>query len=231
MAVMSAPQQCSWWKSLVSDVKLICLDMEGVLTPEIWIELAERSGVDELRRTTRDEPDYDALMKYRIDVLDRHGLGMPALKPVIDSLDPLPGALEFLDELRSRHQVVILSDTFREFVGPLMAKLGRPTLFCHQLLIGENGRISGYRQRMPDHKRAAVMAFQGLSFTVYAAGDSYNDTRMLAAADAGFLFRPPPGLIEEFPEFPVLSEYSDMLEAFAAPAPREEPRQRRLGGM
>ena len=231
MAVMSASQQSGCRTGLVSDVKLICLDMEGVLTPEIWIELAERSGVDALRRTTRDEPDYGALMRYRIDVLDRHGLGMPALEPVIDALEPLPGALEFLDELRSRHQVVILSDTFREFVGPLMAKLGRPTLFCHQLAVDGNGRIGGYRQRMPDHKRAAVTAFQGLGFTVHAAGDSYNDTRMLAAADAGFLFRPPPGLVDEFPEFPVLTEYSEMLEAFEAPALREEPMERRLGVM
>lgn len=201
---------------LVREVKLICLDMEGVLTPEIWIELAERSGVDELRRTTRDEPDYDALMAHRVDVLGRHGLGMAALRPVIESLEPLPGAREFLDRLRGRHPVVILSDTFREFVGPLMAKLGLPTLFCHSLRVGGDGRVTGYRRRMEDHKRAAVEAFRALRYTVCAAGDSYNDVRMLGAADAGFLFRPPPGLVREFPQFPVLEDYAGMLEAFAA---------------
>lgn len=196
------------------DVKIICLDMEGVIAPEIWIELAERAGVDALRRTTRDEPDYDKLMRYRFDVLDRHGLGFETLKPIIDAIEPLPGAVAFLDALRARYQVVILSDTFYEFVGPLMGKLGRPTLFCHRIEVDSAGRLCGYELRLPDHKRAAVEAFRKLSFTVYAAGDSYNDTRMLAAADAGFLFRPPQNVIDEFPQFPVHTDYDSLIDAF-----------------
>lgn len=210
-------------------MKLVCLDMEGVLTPEIWLALAERSGVDELRRTTRDEPDYGVLMRHRLEVLDRHGLGMEALGPVIASLDPLPGARRFLDELRARHPVVILSDTFREFAGPLMAKLGLPTLFCHDLVVGDGGRIADYRLRMADHKRAAVTAFRDLNHVVCAAGDSYNDVAMLDAADAGFLFRPPDGLAAEFPRFPVLRSYDEMLEAFEAAEPAPPPAERVSG--
>jgi phosphoserine/homoserine phosphotransferase len=196
-------------------VKIVCLDMEGVIAPEIWIELAERSGIEALRRTTRDEPDYDKLMRYRIDILERNGLGIEALQPIIDGIEPLRGAIEFLDALRAKYQVVILSDTFYEFVGPLMAKMRFPTLFCHRLTVSPTGRLTGYRLRMPDHKRAAVKAFRALNFTVCAAGDSYNDTRMLGAANAGFLFRPPQNVIDEFPQFPVFTEYEDLLARIA----------------
>ncbi len=189
--------------------------MEGVIAPEIWIELAERTGIDDLRRTTRDEPDYDVLMNYRLDILAREGLGIEALQPIIDGIEPLPGAVAFLDELRRDYQVVILSDTFYEFVGPLMVKLGRPTLFCHRIVIDDAGRLSGYELRLDNHKQAAVDAFRKLNFTVYAAGDSYNDTRMLGAADAGFLFRPPQNLIDEFPQFPVHTDYDTLIAAFA----------------
>lgn len=189
--------------------------MEGVIAPEIWIELAERSGIDALRRTTRDEPDYDKLMHYRLEILDRHGLGFDALQPIIEAIEPLPGAVDFLDRLRARYQVVILSDTFYEFVGPLMVKLGRPTLFCHRIETDEAGRLAGYKLRMANHKQAAVEAFRKLNFTVYAAGDSYNDTRMLGAADAGFLFRPPQNVIDEFPQFPVHTAYDTLIDAFA----------------
>lgn len=197
------------------NVKIVCLDMEGVIAPEIWIELAERTGIEALRRTTRDEPDYDVLMRSRLDILDRNGLGIAALQPIIDEIEPLPGALAFLAALRENYQVVILSDTFYEFVGPLMAKMGHPTLFCHRLLVDGAGRVTGYRLRLDDHKRAAVKAFRALNFTVCAAGDSYNDTRMLGAADAGFLFRPPQNVIDEFPQFPVFTEYGPLLERIA----------------
>lgn len=189
--------------------------MEGVIAPEIWIELAERSGIEALRRTTRDEPDYDKLMRYRLDLLDKHGLGISALQPIIDGIEPLPGAVGFLESLRAKYQVVILSDTFYEFVGPLMAKMGYPTLFCHRLTVEASGRLSGYKLRMADHKRAAVKAFRALNFTVCAAGDSYNDTKMLGAADAGFLFRPPQNVIDEFPQFPVFTEYDALLARIA----------------
>ena len=197
-------------------MKIICLDMEGVIAPEIWIELAERTGIDALRRTTRDEPDYDVLMRSRLDILHGHGIGMEALQPIIDRIEPLPGAVEFLDVLRRDWQVVILSDTFYEFVGPLMVKLGRPTLFCHRIVSDGNGRLTGYELRLPNHKQAAVDAFRALNFTVFAAGDSYNDTRMLGAADAGFLFRPPQNVIDEFPQFPVHTDYATLIEAFRA---------------
>lgn len=195
-------------------MNIICLDMEGVIAPEIWIELAERTGIDDLRRTTRDEPDYDVLMRYRLDILEKHGLGMAALQPIIDGIEPLPGAVEFLDTLRRDCQVVILSDTFYEFVGPLMVKLGRPTLFCHRIEVDTEGRLAGYALRLDNHKQAAVEAFRKLNFSVFAAGDSYNDTRMLGAADAGFLFRPPQNVIDEFPQFPVHTEYASLIEAF-----------------
>lgn len=213
--VYAASRRCGAQVFGCNDVKIICLDMEGVIAPEIWVELAERSGIDALRRTTRDEPDYDKLMRYRFEILDRHGLGFDALQPIIEAIEPLPGAVDFLDRLRARYQVVILSDTFYEFVGPLMAKLGRPTLFCHRIEIDETGRLAGYKLRMPNHKQAAVEAFRKLSFTVYAAGDSYNDTRMLGAANAGFLFRPPQNVIDEFPQFPVHTDYDALIAAFA----------------
>jgi len=193
-------------------VKIVCLDMEGVIAPEIWIELAERTGVDDLRRTTRDEPDYNVLMQYRLEILEREGIGIETLQPIIDGIEPLPGAVEFLNAVRADHQLVILSDTFYEFVGPLMVKMGQPTLFCHRLLVDDaTGKLSGYELRMDNHKRAAVEAFKKLNFFTCAAGDSYNDTRMLDAADAGFLFRPPQNVIDEFPRFPVITDYDDLL--------------------
>jgi phosphoserine / homoserine phosphotransferase len=194
---------------------LVTLDLEGVLVPEIWIAVAERTGIDALRRTTRDEPDYDVLMQYRLDVLAEHGLTMPLIADVIDGLAPLPGAREFLDELRSLTQVIILSDTFEQFAAPLMRHLGMPTVFCHRLVV-EDDRIVGYRLRQPDQKQCSVKAFQSLEYKVIAAGDSYNDTTMLDAADAGFLFRAPANVIEEFPQFPACTEYGELLEAISA---------------
>ena len=191
---------------------LVTLDLEGVLVPEIWIAVAERTGVDALRRTTRDEPDYDVLMRYRLDVLDEHGLTMSTVADVIDGLGPLPGARDFLDELRRRTQVVILSDTFEQFAAPLMAHLGMPTIFCHRLVV-EDDRIVDYRLRQPDQKRCAVRAFHSLEYKVIAAGDSYNDTTMLGEADVGFLFHAPDNVIAEFPQFPALDDYDSLLDA------------------
>jgi len=195
-------------------LKLVCLDLEGVLVPEIWINVAERTGIDALRRTTRDEPDYDRLMRFRLDVLDEHGLGLGDIQQVIGTMAPLEGARAFLDGLRERHQVVILSDTFYEFADPLMAQLGRPTLFCHRLESDAKGRVVDYHIRLADQKRHAVEAFQRLCFTVMAAGDSYNDTSMLGAADAGILFCPPDNVIEEFPQFPVTRTYEELDHEF-----------------
>ncbi|MBK9516386.1 MAG: bifunctional phosphoserine phosphatase/homoserine phosphotransferase ThrH [Anaeromyxobacter sp.] len=189
-------------------MQIVCLDLEGVLVPEIWIAFSERTGIPELRRTTRDEPDYDKLMSFRLALLRRHGLGLPDIQQVIAGLSPEPGARDFLDALRLRYQVVILSDTFYEFGMPLMAQLGMPTLFCHRLETDPQGFVSGYHLRLPDQKRAAVKAFQALAFRVIAAGDSYNDTAMLGAADAGLLFRPPDNVVREFPQFPVTREYA-----------------------
>ena len=191
-----------------------CLDMEGVLTPEIWIGVAERTGIPELRRTTRDEPDYDKLMRFRIELLERHGLGLRDIQAVIAGLDPLEGASEFLAWLRERYQVLILSDTFYQFALPLMRKLGWPTLFCHDLEVDARGRISGYRLRMRDQKRASVEHLRALQFRTIAAGDSYNDTAMLGAADVGILFRPPDNVIVEFPQFPVTRSYVELRRAF-----------------
>ena len=199
---------------------IACLDLEGVLVPEIWINVAERTGIDALRRTTRDEPDYDVLMGQRLRILDENGLGVREIQEVISGLDPLEGAPEFLDELRASCQVVILSDTFYQFADPLMRKLGRPTLFCHDLEIEPGGRISGYRLRMPDQKRHSVEGFRALRFQTIAAGDSYNDTSMLAAADAGILFRPPENVVAEFPQYPVTESYADLRAAFDAAAAR-----------
>ena len=193
---------------------IACLDLEGVLIPEIWINVAERSGVDELRLTTRDEPDYDVLMKRRLEILERHRLGLPDIQRVIGGLAPLDGAAAFIDWLRERFQVVILSDTFYEFAAPLMRQLGFPTLFCHRLESDAKGRVVDYHLRMPDQKRRAVEAFHGLNFKVIAAGDSYNDTSMLGAADAGILFRPPDNVTLEFPQFPVTRSYDELRDAF-----------------
>lgn len=191
---------------------VVTLDVEGVLVPEIWIAVAERTGIDALRRTTRDEPDYDRLMKGRLDILDQHGLTMSLITEVIGGLTPLEGARDFLDELRTRTQVILLSDTFEQFAGPLMAQLRWPTILCHSLEVNAD-RITGYRLRMPDQKRHAVEALRGLNFRVVAAGDSYNDTSMLTAADAGFLFHAPDNVIAEFPQFPALHTYTDLLDA------------------
>ncbi len=200
---------------MIAKQTVAVLDLEGVLVPEIWIAVAERTGIDELRRTTRDEPDYDVLMHYRLDVMAGHGLTMSTVAGVIDDLGPLPGARDFLDELRRRTQVIILSDTFEQFAAPLMVQLGMPTIFCHRLVV-EDDRITDYRLRQPDQKRHAVEALHGLQYKVIAAGDSYNDTSMLGAADAGFLFRAPDNVIAEFPQFPSFEAYDDLLAAITA---------------
>jgi phosphoserine / homoserine phosphotransferase len=191
---------------------MVVLDVEGVLVPEIWIAVAERTGIDALRRTTRDEPDYDVLMRGRLDLLERHGLGLRAIQATIGELAPLPGAVEFLDDLRARTPVVLLSDTFAEFAGPLMAQLGRPTILCHNLEVVDD-RIVGYRLRMADQKRHAVEAFRSLGYRVLASGDSYNDVSMLLAADAGFLFRSPERVQREFPQLPAFETYAELTAA------------------
>ena len=191
---------------------LVALDVEGVLVPEIWIAVAERTGVDELRMTTRDEPDYDALMRRRLDLLDRHGLTMGVITETIAGLSPLPGAVEFLDRLRRRTPVILLSDTFTEFARPLMAQLGWPTILCHDLEVVDD-RIVGYRLRMEDQKRNAVLAFQSLGYRVVAGGDSYNDVSMLLAADVGFLFRAPDRVRAEFPGLPAFDSYDELADA------------------
>jgi phosphoserine/homoserine phosphotransferase len=191
-------------------VQIVCLDLEGVLAPEIWIEVAAHTGIEALRRTTRDEPDYDTLMRYRLEILEREGLRLPDIQRVIGDLGALPGARAFVDGLRERYQVVILSDTFYEFAQPIMRQLGWPTLFCHRLEVDAGGRVTGYRLRMKDQKRAAVNAFRALNLATIAAGDSYNDTAMLGAADAGIFFRPPAKIVAEFPQFPVTHEYDEL---------------------
>ena len=191
-------------------MQILCLDLEGVLVPEIWIGVAERTGIAELRLTTRDEPDYDKLMRRRLAILEREGLGIADIHAVIGGLDPLPGAGAFLDWARERMQVLILSDTFYEFAKPLMRKLDWPTLFCNSLVIDGGGRVVDYKLRQKDQKRHAVEALRSLNFAVVAAGDSYNDTAMLAAAHAGILFRPPDNVIREFPQFPVTMGYDEL---------------------
>jgi phosphoserine/homoserine phosphotransferase len=195
-------------------VIVACLDLEGVLVPEIWINVAERTGIDALRRTTRDEPDYDVLMKYRLGILDEHGLGLPQIQEVIGTMQPLPGAATFLDWLRERYQLVVLSDTFYQFAEPLMRQLSFPTLFCHNLEVDAGGRIADYHLRLADQKRRAVEAFHGLNLKVIAAGDSYNDTSMLLEADAGILFNPPDNVVAEFPQLPVTRDYDELRDAF-----------------
>ena len=191
---------------------IVTLDLEGVLIPEIWIAVAETAGIPELRRTTRDEPDYDLLMRQRLAILDEHGLTMSAIEKVISSLQPLPGALDFLNALREQTQVIILSDTFEQFGRPFMRQLGMPTLFCHRLIVEED-RITDFELRQVDQKRHAVEAFKSLNYRIIAAGDSYNDTAMLGAADAGFLFHAPENVIKEFPQFLALNEFAELLEA------------------
>lgn len=191
-------------------MNIVCLDLEGVLIPEIWINFAERTGIDELRLTTRDIADYDELMTNRLGILREHKLGLREIQDVIGSMDPLPGAREFVDSLRTAHQLIILSDTFYEFGMPMMAKLGMPTLFCHKLEVAESGEIRDYTLRQADPKRKAVQALQGLNFRVTAAGDSYNDTTMLSEADTGFLFRAPDNVIGEFPQFRHTEDYDEL---------------------
>jgi phosphoserine/homoserine phosphotransferase len=197
-------------------VNIVCLDLEGVLVPEIWIDFAALTGIDALKATTRDIADYDELMRMRLDTLAAHELGLPDIQAVIDRMEPLPGARAFLDDLRSRYQVIILSDTFYEFAWPLMRQLNWPTLFCHQLETGANGDITGYRLRMRDHKRAAVEALRGLNFAVVAAGDSFNDTSMLAAAGQGIFFSAPANVTAAFPQFPVTDSYPALTAAIDA---------------
>jgi len=191
---------------------IVTLDVEGVLVPEIWIAVAERTAIDGLRRTTRDEPDYDVLMRYRLDLLDEHGLTMSLIEDVIAGLEPLDGALTFLDELRAETQVILLSDTFEQFARPLMRHLGWPTVLCHRLVVTDD-RIVNYELRQPNQKQHAVEALRALNYRVIAAGDSYNDTTMLGAADAGYLFHAPANVIAEFPQFPALDTYGDLLAA------------------
>jgi phosphoserine/homoserine phosphotransferase len=191
-------------------VHILCLDLEGVLIPEVWIEFSQRTGIAELARTTRDEPDYDKLMRGRLEILRAKKLGLPDIQAVIAGMSPLPGAKEFLDGMRARFQVVILSDTFSQFAQPLMRQLGWPTIFCHELVVGADGMVNDYRLRMKDHKREAVRAFKALNFRTIAAGDSYNDVFMLGEAHAGILVHPPANVIAEFPQFPVTNSYAEL---------------------
>lgn len=200
-------------------MEIVCLDLEGVLVPEIWINFADAVGVEELRATTRDIPDYDELMGQRLRLLEQHGLELSQIQSVIGEMGPLPGARAFLDELRGRFQVIILSDTFYEFSEPLMRQLGWPTLFCHRLEVSE-GRVSGYRLRQQDPKRKSVQALRQLRYTVYAAGDSYNDVTMLEEADAGFFFNAPEQVREDYPQYPLLGSYDELLQAFMDKSPR-----------
>lgn len=202
-------------------MEIACLDLEGVLVPEIWIGFAEKTGIDELRATTRDIPDYDELMQQRLRLLREHDLGLPDIQEVIAGLQPLPGAADFIDWLRERFQVVILSDTFYEFSWPLMKQLGFPTLFCHRLVADENGMIVDYRLRQKDPKRQCVKAFHDLNYRCIAAGDSYNDTTMLSEADAGILFNAPDNVIREFPQFPAVHDYDALRRAFAEASERD----------
>ena len=195
---------------------LTCLDLEGVLVPEIWIAFSEATGIPELRRTTRDEPDYDKLMKYRIGILKEHGLGLKEIQDTIATIDPMPGAKEFLDELRSFTQVIILSDTFSQFATPLMKKLGWPTIFCNELEVGENGAITGYRMRCEKSKLSTVRALQTVGFQTIASGDSYNDLGMIQASKAGFLFRSTEKIRADHPELPAFESYDDLLQAIRA---------------
>lgn len=195
-------------------MELACLDLEGVLIPEIWIAFAEKTGIDELRATTRDIPDYDVLMKQRLRILDENGLGLNEIQEVIATLEPLPGAREFTDWLRERFQVIILSDTFYEFAQPLMRQLGFPTLLCHKLEVDEKGKVTNYKLRQANPKRQAIVALKSMYYRTIAAGDSYNDTTMLAEADAGILFHAPDNVIAEFPQFPSVHNYEDLKKEF-----------------
>ena len=195
-------------------MEIACLDLEGVLIPEIWIAFAEKTGIEALKKTTRDEPDYDVLMNYRLDLLRQHGLGLNEINEVIATLKPLEGAIDFIHWLRERFQVVILSDTFYEFAEPLMKQLGHPTLLCHRLESDADGTVTGYQLRQANPKRQAIVAFKSLYYRTIAAGDSYNDTTMLAEADAGILFHAPQNVIEEFPQFPAVQTFAALKEEF-----------------
>jgi phosphoserine/homoserine phosphotransferase len=197
-------------------MNIVCLDLEGVLVPEIWIAFAEASGIPELRRTTRDEPDYDKLMKYRIAILKEHGLGLKEIQDTIAKIDPLPGAKEFLDELRTLSQVIIISDTFTQFAAPLMKKLGMPTIFCNTLEVADNGEITGFRMRIEKSKLSSVRALQSIGFETIASGDSYNDLAMIQASKAGFLFRSTDKIKADYPELPAFEEFDDLLNAIKA---------------
>ncbi|MBR5259097.1 MAG: bifunctional phosphoserine phosphatase/homoserine phosphotransferase ThrH [Eggerthellaceae bacterium] len=192
-----------------------CLDLEGVLVPEIWIEFAEAAGIPELKRTTRDEPDYDKLMKYRIAILEEHGLGLPQIQEVIATLEPMPGAKEFLDALRDKGQVIIISDTFSQFAAPLMKKLGYPTIFCNELIVDESGKIVDYKMRCEPSKLTTVKALHSAGLDTVAAGDSYNDLGMIRASKAGFLFKSNDAIKAENPDIPALETYDELLAAFA----------------
>lgn len=194
-------------------MNIVCLDLEGVLVPEIWIAFSEASGIPELRRTTRDEPDYDKLMRWRLGILKEHGLGLKDIQKTIATIDPMPGAKEFIDTLRSETQVLILSDTFEQFASPLMKKLGWPTIFCNSLEVGENGEITGYQIRVPQSKLSTVKALQSIGFDTIASGDSYNDLAMIQASKAGFLFRTTEKIRADFPELPAFESYDDLLAA------------------
>ena len=189
---------------------LVCLDLEGVLVPEIWIAFAEKTGIESLRATTRDIPDYDVLMQQRLRILAEHNLKLDDIQDVIQTLAPMDGAKDFLDSLRASYQVIILSDTFYEFAQPLMQQLAWPTLFCHRLIVDDAGNVTGYKLRQQDSKKISVQSLHALNYRIYAAGDSYNDTTMLAEADAGFLFRAPKNVIEEFPQFRVTDDYAEL---------------------
>lgn len=195
------------------DMNIVCLDLEGVLVPEIWIAFAEASGIHELKRTTRDEPDYDKLMKWRIGILKEHGLGLKEIQDTIAKIDPIPGAKEFLDELRSITQVIIISDTFTQFAGPLMKKLGYPTIFCNSLEVADNGEITGFKMRIENSKYTTVKALQSIGFQTIASGDSHNDLGMIKASKAGFLFKSTEQIKKDNPELPAYETYDELMEA------------------
>ena len=201
-------------------MEIACLDLEGVLVPEIWIAFAERTGIADFRRTTRDEPDYDKLMRWRLGLLRQHGLKLADIQAVIAGMAPMDGAKDFLDDLRSRYQVIILSDTFYEFADPMMRQLGRPTLFCHKLVVDAEGFVADYTLRQPNQKFHAVNALKSLNYQVIAAGDSYNDTGMLGAADAGFFIHPPESIVAQFPQYPVNRSYAELKASIDGAAAR-----------
>ena len=198
------------------DMNIVCLDLEGVLVPEIWIAFAEETGIPELKRTTRDEPDYDKLMKYRINILKEHGLGLKEIQDTIAKIDPMPGAKEFLDELRAMTQVIIISDTFTQFAGPLMKKLGYPTIFCNSLEVAEDGEITGFKMRIENSKLTTVKALQSIGYQTIASGDSHNDLGMIEASKAGFLFRSTEQIKKDYPQYPAFEEYDELLAAIKA---------------